>query len=36
MSMETVNFDHLQLQANDRVLDLGCGEGRHAITAYLR
>jgi SAM-dependent methyltransferase len=36
MSMETINFDHLQLQANDRVLDLGCGEGRHAITAYLR
>ena len=34
--METVNFDYLQLQDNDRVLDLGCGEGRHAITAYRR
>jgi len=36
MSMETVNFDHLQLKEHDRLLDLGCGEGRHAITAYLR
>ena len=36
MSMETVNFDHLKLKAGDRLLDLGCGEGRHAITAYMR
>ncbi|HJL61310.1 MAG TPA: class I SAM-dependent methyltransferase [Pseudomonadales bacterium] len=35
MSMETVNFDDLQLKANERILDLGCGEGRHAITAYM-
>ena len=33
--METVNFDDLQLKANERILDLGCGEGRHAITAYM-
>lgn len=36
MSMETVNFEFLQLKPGQRVLDLGCGEGRHAITAYLR
>ena len=35
MSMETVNFEHLKLLPGDRVLDLGCGEGRHTITAYL-
>ena len=33
--METVNFEFLQLQPKDRILDLGCGEGRHAITAYM-
>lgn len=33
--MHTVNFDHFKLQPGDRVLDLGCGEGRHAITAYI-
>lgn len=35
MSLETVDFDQFHLQPGDRVLDLGCGEGRHAITAYL-
>lgn len=35
MSLQTINFEHLRLQDNDRILDLGCGEGRHAITAYL-
>lgn len=35
MSMETINFDILALEDNDRILDLGCGEGRHSITAYL-
>ncbi len=35
MSLETINFSKLQLRPGDRVLDLGCGEGRHAITAYL-
>lgn len=33
--MQTVNFKHFQLQAGDVVLDLGCGEGRHVIAAYL-
>lgn len=33
--MLTVNFKHIPIRANDYVLDLGCGEGRHAIgTAY--
>ena len=36
MSLETVNFDQFRLQPGDVVLDLGCGEGRHAITAYLK
>lgn len=35
MSLETVDFGRLQLAPGDRLLDLGCGEGRHAITAYL-
>lgn len=35
MSMQTINFDVLNIRENDRVLDLGCGEGRHAITAYM-
>jgi SAM-dependent methyltransferase len=35
MSLETVDFDKFRLVPGDRVLDLGCGEGRHAITAYL-
>ena len=36
MSMETVNFATLSLNSGDRVLDLGCGEGRHTISAYLQ
>lgn len=35
MAMETINFDILRLADGDRILDLGCGEGRHCITAYL-
>jgi SAM-dependent methyltransferase len=35
VSLETVDFARLRLAPGDRVLDLGCGEGRHAITAYL-
>lgn len=33
--MQTVNFDHVSLSPGDKVLDLGCGEGRHVISAYL-
>ena len=33
--MQTVNFKNFQLQPGDTVLDLGCGEGRHVISAYL-
>ncbi len=33
--MQTVDFEHLPLAAGDLVLDLGCGEGRHVIHAYL-
>ena len=32
--MLTVDFDKLQLQPGDLLLDLGCGEGRHALSAY--
>lgn len=33
--MLTVNFKDFPLAAGDVVLDLGCGEGRHVIHAYL-
>ena len=33
--MQTVDFSHCPLEAGDVVLDLGCGEGRHVISAYL-
>ena len=35
MSLETINYNLLDLQVGDLVLDLGCGEGRHAISGYL-
>lgn len=33
--MQTVNFKHVTLSPGDKVLDLGCGEGRHVISAYI-
>ncbi len=33
--MQTINFDIFKLNKGDKILDLGCGEGRHAITAYM-
>jgi cyclopropane fatty-acyl-phospholipid synthase-like methyltransferase len=33
--MQTVDFSYLPLEAGDVVLDLGCGEGRHVISAYI-
>ncbi len=32
--MQTVDFERVGLNAGDLVLDLGCGEGRHVISAY--
>ncbi|MBZ5733426.1 class I SAM-dependent methyltransferase [Nocardioides sp. TRM66260-LWL] len=34
--MLTVDFDRLGLTAGDRVLDMGCGAGRHAFEMYRR
>ena len=34
--MLTVDFGRLGLQAGDRLLDLGCGNGRHAFEAHRR
>lgn len=34
--MQTVDFRHFPLAPGDVVLDLGCGEGRHVIAAYLQ
>lgn len=33
--MKTVDFRHFQLNAGDKILDLGCGEGRHVISAFV-
>lgn len=33
--MQTVDYKYFKLEKGDRVLDLGCGEGRHVISAYL-
>lgn len=35
MSLQTIDFDRLRLGDGERLLDLGCGEGRHAISAYI-
>lgn len=32
--MQTVDFSYFPLYSGERVLDLGCGEGRHVIAAY--
>lgn len=34
--MLTVDYDRLGLRAGDRLLDMGCGGGRHAFEAYRR
>lgn len=33
--MQTIDFNRLKLRSGDKVLDVGCGEGRHAIAAWL-
>ena len=32
--MQTINFKKLKLKQKDLVLDMGCGEGRHAISLH--
>ena len=34
--MLTVDFDRLRLRPGDRLLDMGCGGGRHAFAAMKR
>ncbi len=35
MGFETIDFRRFQLENGDLVLDVGCGEGRHTLSAYL-
>ena len=32
--MITVDFSRLPVKAGDRILDIGCGSGRHTCAAY--
>ena len=34
--MLTVDFEYFDLRPGDVCVDLGCGEGRHSLTAYLQ
>ena len=34
--MLTVDFGYFDLQPGHVCVDLGCGEGRHSLTAYLQ
>jgi ubiquinone/menaquinone biosynthesis C-methylase UbiE len=36
LSLETIDFERLNFRPGDSVLDLGCGEGRHSISARLQ
>lgn len=36
MSMDTIDLRRLPLEPGMRVLDLGCGEGRHSLTTWLQ
>ena len=33
--MQTINFDYINIKTNDLILDIGCGEGRHAIGLHV-
>ena len=33
--MQTIKFNKLDLNEDDLLLDMGCGEGRHTIGAYI-
>ena len=33
--MQTINFDKLNIDVGDIVLDIGCGEGRHSISLHV-
>ena len=33
--MQTIKFNKLNLKEYDLLLDMGCGEGRHTIGAYI-
>lgn len=35
MGLETIDLDRIRLAPGDRILDLGCGQGRHALQAYV-
>ena len=33
--MQTINIDYLNPEKGSKILDLGCGQGRHCFGAYM-
>ena len=34
--MQTIRFDNFQFHSSQKILDIGCGQGRHCFGAYMQ